>query len=366
MTDEDVYRELQKYLDKMPVGFPAAASGVELKILKQLFTPEEARITVQLKYAPIASESLESIYERLKNSGISRERLEEVLDKMASKGLILSRKEGDTKYYSSAQWMIGIYEFQVNKLNRGLFFDIVKFSLEAFRNEALSTKIAQLRTIPIEQSIIPEHLVANYDHVKKLIDSSDGPFVVASCICRQGADLLGTPCEATARMETCLGFGTFAEMYIEQGWGRQISKDELVEIIERNQKDGLILQPNNSEDLEYICSCCGCCCALLLATKMSPEPVTFHTTNYYTKITLEDCTGCGTCVEKCQMEAITLVEEKARINLNRCIGCGVCTANCPSDALTLVQKEEESIPPKTLEELYKSILKKKTEIRLQG
>jgi ferredoxin len=362
MTD-DIYRKLQEHLDTMPVGFPKTASGADLRILKQLFTPEEAKLALQLRYAPIAAEPLESIYQRLKASWIAREPLEQLLDTMASKGLILSRTEGGTKYYSMPQWMIGIYEFQVNKLTRELFLDIFKYSLEAFRTEALSTKISQLRTIPIEQSIRPEHHVANYDHIKRLIDTSEGPFVVANCICRQGADLLNTPCEATDRRETCLGFGTFAQMYIEQGWGRQISKEELVEIVAQNQEEGLILQPNNSEALEYICSCCGCCCALLLATRMSPKPVTFHTTNYYAKITPEDCTGCGTCVEKCQMEALTIAKAKARINLSRCIGCGVCTAHCPSNALTLIHKEEESIPPKTLEELYTAIRKRKEEIR---
>ncbi|MFX1476353.1 MAG: ATP-binding protein, partial [Promethearchaeota archaeon] len=330
---------------------------------KQLFTPEEAKLALKLRYAPIAAESLESIYQRLKASGIAREPLEQLLDTMARKGLILSRTEGDTKYYSMPQWMIGIYEFQVNKLTPQLFFDIVQFSLEAFGNEAFSTKIAQLRTIPIEQSIIPEHQVASYDHIKQLIDAAEGPFVVANCICRQGQDLLGNPCKATHRRETCLGFGTFAQMYIDQGWGREISKRELVEIIEQNEEDGLILQPSNSEVLEYVCSCCGCCCALLLGTKTFREPASLHAFNYYAVVDAEACTGCGACVEKCQMQAISLQEEKSQIDLTHCIGCGVCTAICSASAISLVQKEEQQIPPKTLEELYETILKRKTEIR---
>jgi hypothetical protein len=42
MTDEhNVYRNLRKHLDKMPVGYPATKSGVELAILSLLSTVDE-------------------------------------------------------------------------------------------------------------------------------------------------------------------------------------------------------------------------------------------------------------------------------------------------------------------------------------
>ena len=362
MADDAVYRALQRHLDSMPVGFPETASGVEIRILKQLFTPEEAKIAVQLPFAPKGSEPLESITERLKLSGAAKEKLERLLDGMVSKGLLNFRREKGVKLYSSAQWMIGIYEFQVNKLTPGLFFDIVLFSLESYGQETFSTRIPQLRTIPIEQSFTPEHLVANYDHVKQLVDTSEGPFVVANCVCRQAQSLLGNACRVTNRQETCLGFGDYARLYIDEGWGREVTKEELLAIIEQNEADGLILQPSNSEVLEYICSCCGCCCALLLGTKMSRKPVQYHASNYFAQVDSGLCTGCGSCLAKCQMDAITLDDEKATLNRDRCIGCGVCTIHCPSSAITLYQKAEEHIPPKTLEELYNSISDKKQKI----
>jgi formate hydrogenlyase subunit 6/NADH:ubiquinone oxidoreductase subunit I len=362
VTDDVVYRALQQHLDGMPVGFPATSSGVELRILKRLFTPEEAKIAVQLPFAPKGAESLDSIVARLSGFGLTRAQLEQLLDGMVSKGLLNFRREGDVKYYSSAQWMIGIYEFQVNKLSPELFFDIVLFSLEAFGPEVYSTKIPQLRTIPVAQSFTPEHLVANYDHVKQLVDTAAGPFVVANCVCRQAQGLLGNQCRATSRRETCLGFGDYAQLYIDEGWGREVSKEELLAIIEQNEADGLILQPSNTEELEYICSCCGCCCALLLGSKMSRTPVQYHASNYYAQVISELCTGCGACVDKCQMDAIVVTDEKSTINLDRCIGCGVCTVHCPASAITLFRKAETRIPPKNLEELYDSISRKKLEL----
>ena len=46
---EDVYRRLAKRLDAIPNGFPATESGVELKLLAKIYTPDEAALTSQLK-----------------------------------------------------------------------------------------------------------------------------------------------------------------------------------------------------------------------------------------------------------------------------------------------------------------------------
>ena len=53
------------------------------------------------------------------------------------------------------------------------------------------------------------------------------------------------------------------------------------------------------------------------------------------------CTGCGTCVEMCPVEAIALVDGKARVDEGRCIGCGLCVTTCPNDALVLRPRPSE-------------------------
>ena len=45
---EDVYKKLALHLDNTPSGYPATESGVELRILKQLFTREEAELALSL------------------------------------------------------------------------------------------------------------------------------------------------------------------------------------------------------------------------------------------------------------------------------------------------------------------------------
>jgi electron transport complex protein RnfB len=44
----DVYKRLATHLDNLPASFPATDSGVELRILKRLLTPEEAEAAMAL------------------------------------------------------------------------------------------------------------------------------------------------------------------------------------------------------------------------------------------------------------------------------------------------------------------------------
>jgi Pyruvate/2-oxoacid:ferredoxin oxidoreductase delta subunit len=356
---DDVYRALQLHLDSMPAGFPATESGVEIRILRQLFTPEEAKLATKLKYSTYPNESLESIFNRLKDTGLSLEELEGRLDIMASKGLIHSKSEAGEKSYSGAQWVVGIYEFQVNKLTKELSDDIHRYNNEAFGMNLFSARPTQLRVIPIGKSVKPKDEVASYDDFRAMLSTVDEPIMVTSCICRQRKDLADSPCKVTEREETCISFGEFAQMYIDQGWGREISRDELLEIIEMNEQEGLVLQPSNSQKPEFICSCCGCCCGLLRGKRAMPKPVDFFSTNYHSAVDLDLCTSCGTCVDLCQMRALSFKDDALTIDLDRCIGCGVCVANCPEEAMSLLKRDKEIVPPETMEETFSRIAENK-------
>ena len=49
-NSEQVYIKPQRHLDSQAVGFPATRTGAEIKILKHIFTPEEAEIATCLTY----------------------------------------------------------------------------------------------------------------------------------------------------------------------------------------------------------------------------------------------------------------------------------------------------------------------------
>lgn len=351
-----VYRELQEHLDKTPVGFPPTESGIELELLRYLFTPQEALIATKLRYGVYPTESIDDIYERAKSQVTTKEELVNLLDVMAEKGLIISKTESGKRYYNSTQWLVGIAEMQINKLSKELLALYSQYNQEAFSQAYASTVLTQLRVIPIEKSVTPDHLVGRYDQVRALVEASEGPFAVMNCICRKGSEMLGRPCEVTSRSETCLSGGPYAAIVAKQGFGREITKDEFMEILMENQQEGLVLQPSNTFRLEFLCSCCGCCCGILGKAKSTPRPVSLVSTNYRAELDTSLCTECGTCIEKCQMNAVSNGAGSVVIDLNRCIGCGICVANCPEGAVTLIQKPDTHSPPTDLDELYKIIL----------
>ena len=359
-----IYKELKEHLDSFPIGYPSTKSGVEMELLKYFFTPEEARIATKLRFSWYRDlEPLEMIYEHAKDLGLSIEELESHLYTMSKKGTIHFKKENGKKYYGNAQFVIGIYEFQVNKLTNDFLGKFHKYLGIGFGLEVFGTKISQFRTIPVEKSITPEHAISTYDDLKMIIKEVEEPFTVVNCICRQATDLLGSPCKVTDRREVCMTFGPMAHMYIDQGWGREISREEALNIQRMNEEDGLVLQAGNSLKPHFICSCCGCCCPILVGTKKFPRPVQFFSANYYAEVDSELCSGCGTCINRCQMDAIKLVEEISKVNKKKCIGCGNCVPTCPEEAIQLKKKDKEIDLHPTMDDLYDKILERKLELK---
>ncbi|MFW9817977.1 MAG: sigma 54-interacting transcriptional regulator, partial [Candidatus Thorarchaeota archaeon] len=181
-VDDEIYRQLQEHLDKMPIGFPRAESGSDIRLLKLLFTPEEAKIAKILKFGWYKDlEPLDKIYKRIENTGIPLTELEKQLDNMAHKGSITYKKEGNMKFYGNSALIIGIYENQVNKLTEEFLDAFDEYMSEIWGDKANPTQYGQIRIIPVDIDVVPEHFIAPFDNVRKAIEESQGPFVKINC-----------------------------------------------------------------------------------------------------------------------------------------------------------------------------------------
>jgi len=51
------------------------------------------------------------------------------------------------------------------------------------------------------------------------------------------------------------------------------------------------------------------------------------------KVDVTKCDGCGTCVEECPSEAISIVDGHAFIDVDECVECLTCIDVCPNEAI---------------------------------
>jgi NAD-dependent dihydropyrimidine dehydrogenase PreA subunit len=289
--------------------------------------------------------------------------LEKSLDGIQQKGGIESKIKHGKMHYCNAPLVVGMYEYQQNRLTPEFIENFNEYtSSKNYGVAFLSSKLPQMRTIPVARSIHPQHNVSTFDEVITLLQQAQEPFVIIDCICRRKKSLEGNSCKVTDRKETCLAIGSMARMARLSHIGREIPRDEAISIIEKNQEQGLVLQPSNTEEAEFICSCCGCCCGMLSIQKNLPKPLDFWASNFYAAVDRETCEGCGVCVKRCQVGAVSVAQKNqpAVVNQDRCIGCGVCVPACPAQSITLVKKPAEVKPPQTREDLHDIIVAGRT------
>jgi formate hydrogenlyase subunit 6/NADH:ubiquinone oxidoreductase subunit I len=357
-AETDAYRKLQEHLDKMPIGYPATQSGVEINLLKTIFTPKQALIATHLDYK---HKTVDQIFATASVVVGSKEELTRVLDEIVAKGGITRRKRDNQNQYAVLPLVLwGMYEHQLKRLSPEFLSNFGQYMQNEFGYELATSRVPKMRVIPVQESVKVEHYVATYDELRHLIKRAGDHIAIQECMCRKVNDLQGKPCEFTDRREVCMSLGDLADLYIEEGWGRKISQEEAFELTRKSEEEGLVLMPGNEQEAEFICACCGDCCGMLSMVKHLPRPADVVASNYYAQVDTELCLGTGTCATRCPMEAVRMDDTVASIDLARCIGCGLCVPTCPENAIVLVKKAQEIVPPQTEEDLFDMILAGKT------
>ena len=78
------------------------------------------------------------------------------------------------------------------------------------------------------------------------------------------------------------------------------------------------------------------------------------------KVKKKVCVGCGTCVKKCPVDAITLApDNKAQIDRDKCIGCAECTVVCPTGAIGINWKTDLKLLQEKIAEYSLGVIKPK-------
>lgn len=334
---EDIYIKLRDKIDTYSVGLRPTDSGKELKILRQLFTEEEALIYLGMTRS---LESSSTIASRLNmDAGVVGAHL----DNMTEKGLTFPKTKDGVRYYAAAPFMHGFFEHQVFRKKKD---PEIAPLFEDYITGGFVPKTSSMRSVPVMAEIDTKDLVLPYDDVKQVIQSKDriGLF---KCACHYQMSQVGPECKRPD--EVCIAFDFYAEYVIEEmKWGRWVTRDEAMIVLQDSEEAGLVHQTvGNIQSTEAICNCCPDCCTMLRILKLHPTPGKYKSTNYRINQKSSGCTQCMTCIDRCPMNALTFESGEISLNRARCIGCGLCTTTCPSKALTLERKPDAEIklPP---------------------
>lgn len=330
---ESVYEKLRERLNSLSMGYPKTESGVEIRILKRIYTEDEAALALQLKLLP---ETPEIIAPRI---GMNKDELAAKLYALSKKGGIYRSRRGDSLAYGILPYAPGIYEFQVRNLDREFAEMQEEYSRQGFSKEMFGTKTPYFKVVPAEREIPLQLEVFPYERVSNIIERATR-LAVADCICRIEKKLLGEGCEKP--VNACMMFSEIADFYIENGLAREVSREEAKKILDEAEEAGLVhCSMNTFADHRAICNCCGCCCGILRGLNEYKFPAAVAVSNFYAEVDPDSCTACEVCIERCQVEAITCDGDYAVVAKERCIGCGLCVSPCPSASISFLRKSEE-------------------------
>ena len=349
-----------------------AAKQAWREILEILFSPDDAALAARLPVVPTTVEDL------ARRTGMDAPGLRARLDAMAGRGLVLDLRDArtGTTTYMLAPPVVGFFELSMMRLSDGLPKARLARAYEAYMSddrsfdlEVSGSSTLVSRTLVQETALFDDLLseVLDWDRATSYVENADA-LAVTNCFCRHVASHLGTACDYP--METCLSLGTAARYLVRHGYARSVERSEGRELLESAREHGLVhIADNVRQELNYICSCCSCCCVELRSARMG-MPV-MQPSAFQPVIDDDLCTGCGDCVRACPVQAVSLVSRGpgrgdgdraaarllCEIDLDRCLGCGVCIGACSQDSLSMVRRPQApDVPQNAVEYLTRRML----------
>ncbi|MFQ5818710.1 MAG: DUF362 domain-containing protein [Candidatus Heimdallarchaeota archaeon] len=286
-------------------------------------------------------EPIDMIAERIV---LSAEESRTILIKMAKRGLVWAEKQGEKLKFRLAPFIVGIYEAQLENMDHEFAHLFDKYMAEGGIVGIMKPQPAIHRVITAQHAVKSEWILP-YDDVRAILLPAKS-FRVRDCICRMQQDHIGRRCDFPVRL--CLTFALVERPPSQSSHEADISREEALAILDKTEEIGLVHTVSNvMKGIGYICNCCGCCCAILRGITDWGVENSVAQANYYAVIEPKECIGCGTCIERCHVQAISEQDGVAVVDREQCIGCGLCVTGCPEDVAKLQRKPDTEIvdPP---------------------
>jgi len=340
-------------------------------MIKATYTPEEADF---LTGFPFRSVSLDDLVE-LKD--MIREELEPLLLDLGRKGMIYKTRRGDSVRYRLNETFFALlranfWSGKVDGRTKSSAAAVNKYFMDNWFEQYNQVHHRGLRTLPIAQSIQDDRTILPYEDVVKVVDSFEY-YTVSTCPCRQRHNLDPEMKDCHHPLESCLHFEELGHYIVEHDMGREIDRQETLDILKQAADSGLVHAISAwQRKPDTICNCCSCCCLFLESYHKLGHAKSLDASNYSVQVEAATCKACGLCLKRCPMDALQLTySSKAKnkfskavgVKLASCIGCGVCVHKCPTQSLALRRKQEVSPPPETVRDYMQRYMQDRAEAK---
>ena len=362
----DIYERLADALDALPAGFTRTPSKLEIKLIKMVFTAEEALIASTLSRKP------ETAAEIAKRVGLPLDKVTVLLEGMIPRRMVrldtlaletgvkglgkVEAKPGQkaqaesVKRYRLSPFLVGWYEsFVANNPPEVKEFarTYEQYVIEGGGEKILSPRPGSQGVIPYRGSLKPEWLEREPHNDIDAHFKRHERFLVIDCVCKmEKVAAHGHSCELPIRRCGFVGLPPQTALS-----ANVLTRDEAVKLWQELDAMGNMVIEGfygftmGAEEPQFVggCHCCGCCCTILQGGRMGNLTETVERSNYRVVKDQAKCTNCGECVRRCQFFAQTTEpkHDKPVYHREKCVGCGACVMGCKFDALRLEPVSEE-------------------------
>ena len=295
------------------IGHKVTVDDPEYWGLAEVLTDEMAEVCLSMKVRkPMTLEEI------AKKSGKDKDRVQKLLDEMSVIGMIEYNWENEDrrKQYVLPMFVPGCAEFMMmNKKQTEEHPVIADFfeNMSRLPLEKVTPMVPPggsgigMHVIPVEKAIPAHQESASVEHISHWLKKYKDKYAVGACSCRRQQRMRGEGC-GEIEGDLCIGVGDMADYLVETGKGRYIDLDEVMEILERAERNGFVHQITNIDGEDKIFAICNCAPGVCNGLRTSQL---FNTPNmsrsaYRAHVEKEKCVACGKCVEVCPVGAAKL------------------------------------------------------------
>ena len=295
------------------IGVKVTVDDPEYWGLAEVLTDEMAEVCLSMKVRkPMTLEEI------AKKSGKDIKRVEELLQEMSVIGMIEYNWENADhhKQYVLPMFVPGCAEFMMmnekqveeHPIIADFFENMSRLPLEKVTPMVpLGGSGIGMHVIPVEKAIPAQQQSASVEHISHWLKKYQDKYAVGACSCRRQQRVRGEGC-GEIEGDLCIGVGDMADYLVETNKGRYVDYEEVMEILERAERNGFVHQITNIDGEDKIFAICNCAPGVCNGLRTSQL---FNTPNmsrsaYRAHVEKEKCVACGQCVEVCPVGAAKL------------------------------------------------------------